>query len=230
MPALPTMNRPGSSTSWQPAFLTAGQDHLGEGARPAGPPACGNGCRSRRPCSGTRSCAPAARSCSMSDQPLSTPCRYGSAVRIGEPRCMCRPTTWTLGWPTTPSGDFQDRVDVEAELDALDAGVGLGVRLGRQVRVDAQGDLAPSCPSPCATSPMASSSASLSTLNRKTPFSRRVADLGIGLADAGEDDLRRRSPPALRARYSSPPLVTSKPAPCSAISRQMLRLALVLTL
>ena len=54
---------------------------------------------------------------------------------------MCRPTTLTCGWPTTPLGDVEDRVDVEAELDALDAGVGLGVRLGRQVGVDAQGDL-----------------------------------------------------------------------------------------
>ena len=29
---MPTMNRPGSSTSWQPVALTAGQDHLGERA------------------------------------------------------------------------------------------------------------------------------------------------------------------------------------------------------
>ena len=40
-----------------------------------------------------------------------------------------------------------------------------------------------------ATSARACSSASLSTLNRKTLFSRAVADLGVGLADAGKDDL-----------------------------------------
>ena len=34
----------------------------------------------------------------------------------------------------------EDGFDVEAELDALDAGIGLDVRFGRQVRIDAQGD------------------------------------------------------------------------------------------
>ena len=35
-------------------------------------------------------------------------------------------------------GHFQNAVDVEAELGALDAGIGFDVRLGRQGRIDAQ--------------------------------------------------------------------------------------------
>jgi hypothetical protein len=37
--------------------------------------------------------------------------------------------------------EFEDGIDIEAELDTLDAGVGLGMCLGGQIRVDAQGDL-----------------------------------------------------------------------------------------
>src|SRR6185437_6756370 len=34
----------------------------------------------------------------------------------------------------------ENGIDVESELDALDAGIGFGVRLGRQIGIDAQGD------------------------------------------------------------------------------------------
>ena len=118
-------------------------------------------------------------------RPRGTARRRGSASRgacAGRRRCTC-------GLPTTPLGHFEDGVDVEAELDALDAGVGLGVRLGRQVRVDAQGDRGDLAHRLGPRRPRACSSSSLSTLNRKTSLFEAVAHLGVGLADAGEDDL-----------------------------------------
>ena len=106
---------------------------------------------------------------------------------------MCRPTTLHVRIADHFLGELEDRVDVEAELDAFDAGVGLGVRLGRQVGIDAQGDWAilPIALRDVGRWPAAPPS--LSTLNRRTLFSSAVADLGVGLADAGEDDLVARA-------------------------------------
>ncbi len=84
-------------------------------------------------------------------------------------------------------GRIQDGVDVESELDALDAGVGLGVRLGRQVGIDAQGGAGSLADAAGHLGEVVQFFLALDVEEKDVVF-QGVANLGVGLADAGEDD------------------------------------------
>ena len=51
---------------------------------------------------------------------------------------MCRPTMCHVRIADYAASHVENGFDVQAELDAFHAGIGLNVRLGRQVRIDAQ--------------------------------------------------------------------------------------------
>ena len=130
--------------------------------------------------------------------------------------------------PLRPLGQGQRAVDVHAELRLLLARRDVPVRLGVDVRVDPQGhrrDLTPSSP---ATRAMASSSASLSTLNIRTPAFSPAA-ISSSVLPTPAKTVRPGSPPATSTRYSSPPETTSNPLPCSAITRRIDRFEFALT-
>src|SRR5262249_10903724 len=86
-------------------------------------------------------------------------------------------------------GDLEHGLDVQAELDALDAGVGLGVRLGRQVRIHAEGhrggladrlgDIGQGVQLGFAFD-----------IEQRHVDAEAVRGSGVRLRDAGEDDLR----------------------------------------
>ena len=75
----------------------------------------------------------------MSTSPLATPCAIGLGGEDRRAEVHVQADDAHARIADHAAGDVEDGVDVEAELDALDAGVGLGVRLGRQVGIDAQG-------------------------------------------------------------------------------------------
>ena len=96
---------------------------------------------------------------------------------------MARP-----GWPTTDFAHIQHGVDVQAELHALDGGVGLDVRLGRQVGIDAQRH-AGLAPSRCGHLAEGVQFLLALDVEEEDAVLQGVSDLGVRLADAGEDDL-----------------------------------------
>ena len=90
--------------------------------------------------------------------------------------------------PQRVAGHVEHGLDVEAELDALDAGVGLGVRLRRQVGVDPQrhrGDLAHFG----RDAPEREQFFLALDVEQHDVVFESAAHFGVGLADAGEDDL-----------------------------------------
>ena len=83
-------------------------------------------------------------------------------------------------------------------------------------------------PTAAATRAMASSSASLSTLNIRTPASS-PALISSSVLPTPANTVLPGSPPASPTRYSSPAETTSKPLPCSAITLRMPRFELAFT-
>ena len=127
------------------------------------------------------------RSCSISVSPLAAPSWYGCVLRIGEPRCMCRPTMRTPRIAEDAAGHVENGFDVEAELDALDAGVGLDVRLGRQIGIDAQRHRGRLAQRFGHVGEGVQLVLALDVEEEDVVF-QGGAELGVGLADAGEDD------------------------------------------
>ena len=94
--------------------------------------------------------------------------------------------------------DVDDRLDVEPELHALHGCVGLDVRLRRQVRVHAERDAGLAA---VRLRDLADGVQFLLALDveEEDAVFEGVADLGVGLADAREDDLRAGRPGLERA-------------------------------
>ena len=85
-------------------------------------------------------------------------------------------------------GNFQNGVNVQAELDALDAGIGFGVRLRRQVGIDAQSDQGGAVHRSSYTGQGVQLLLALDVEHQDVAL-QAVAVFGLGLAGAGEDDL-----------------------------------------
>ena len=99
--------------------------------------------------------------------------------------------------------------------------------LGVDIRINPQGQRRHD-PDDFATRTIASSSASLSTLNIKTPAFSPAA-ISSSVFPTPANTARPGSPPGLRTRYSSPPETTSNPLPCSAITLRIDRFEFALT-
>ena len=124
--------------------------------------------------------------------------------------------------------DVAGAANGDAELVLAQAGRDVGMRLGEDVGVYAEGE-AGACLRARARWLRSSSSASLSTLKRRMSALRAGRSPGL-LADAGEDDaaerLRGRRGERARARRRRR---CRSPQPCSASSLRMAREELALT-
>ena len=96
--------------------------------------------------------------------------------------------------------DVHDVVVRNAELVPLAARLDVVVRrLERDFGIDAQRDARRACRARAASRSMSRTSASLSALISRTPASSASRELALRLADAAEDDVRRRESGAQRA-------------------------------
>ena len=89
-------------------------------------------------------------------------------------------------------GEFQHGIDVQAELDAFDAGVGLGMRFGRQIGIDVQGHQG-SAAQRMGHFAERRQFAFTFNIEEKDIVEQRLTHFGIGLADPGEDDFAARA-------------------------------------
>jgi hypothetical protein len=173
-----------------------------------------------------RTRCPIARKSRIRAAAFSPPARYGSGLRIGEPRCMWTPHRSIPGRPTACRATSRTVSMSSPNFTPLTLVSVLACVLGGRSGFTRRATGA-FWPSDLATSPRRDSSSSLSTLNSITPassparISAAVLPTPANTTGAVAD--------AFLARYNSPPLVTSNPLPCSAISRRMDRLPLVLT-
>ena len=119
-------------------------------------------------------------------------------------------------------------VDVDAEFVFAETGGDVGVGIGEDVRVDAEGEAGAELEGFGASGEEVGS-ASDSTLKRRM-LARRAASISqICLPTPEKTTFLRAGLWARRTRSSSPPDTMSKPAPCRARSRRMARDELALT-
>ena len=128
----------------------------------------------------------------MSVTAFSAPCRYGSAFRIGEPRCMCSPTTARPGCPTTPFATSRTVSMSRPNLTPLTEVSVLACVLGGRSGLTRRATCAftPSRLRDCAEGVQLLLALDV---EQEDAVLEGELDLGVGLADAGEDDLRPRS-------------------------------------
>ena len=152
----------------------------------------------------------------------STPSRYGSRRKSCEPMCMSSPTQRDVSAAPRPrarrastsSNGMPNLAPLSPGLDVVvrrvDGDLGIHAQRDRRDHAALAGDPVEQ------RAPRASDS----TLISSTPASSASRSSRSRLADAAEDDVRRRLNPARSARNSSPPETMSTPAPSSRSSAQ----------
>ena len=224
---MPTMERPGSSTTvtWPSSrrmvtSVSAYSAWVGGASsryRMPSPP----------PMSTMAMAMPLSRRCLAREATRATLSRKGVVLVSWEPMCICTPTTSRPGQRSRQVVRAVRVGDGNAELGALEAGGDVGVGLGIDVGVHAEGDGGPHAHGPRHLVEGAQLALGLHVEHENLGL-QRLAHLVTGLAHTREDDLAGGTP-ARSARYSSPPETISAPAPARAKVEITPRLALALT-